>query len=183
MNVYLRAFEIPDHVQINQWRNDDENYRHTLGNKHFVSSEREKKSVESKIADNFNSIHLAICATASHALVGTLSIVDIDWRNRKACWGGIIIGNPEDRKKGYAYEASLLMLQFIFDELGMNRFYGYWKEDYALSINMGRKLGFKTEGVLRDYAYKNGKFHNAVIMAILRNDYYSLRVPAESCER
>ena len=175
MNVYLRAFEMEDYIQINKWRNDD-NYKYTLGNKHFVSSEREKKSVESKIADNFSSIHLAICAESNGALIGTLSIIDVDWRNRKACWGGIIIGNPEDRKKGYAYEASQLMLKYVFDELGMNRFYGYWHEKYIKSINMGKKLGFKTEGVLRDYVYKNGAFHNAIIMSILKDDYYSFEL-------
>ncbi len=176
MNVYLRAFEIQDYIQINKWRNDDDIYKYTLGNKHFVSSEREKKSVESKIADNFNSIHLAICSALNHNLIGTLSIIDIDWRNKKACWGGIIIGNSEDRKKGFAYEASKLMLKHVFDELGMNRFYGYWNEKYIKSINMGIKLGFKNEGVLRDYVYKNGTFHNAIIMSILKDDYCSLEL-------
>lgn len=169
MKVYLRELEIEDYRSIHRWRTE-ENYRYTLGNKHFVSAEREKKSIEQKISSN-KDIFLAICSGSDDQIVGTLSIIDIDWRNRKVCWGGIIIGEKEHRRKGYAHEAGQLMLEFVFNELGMNRMYSYWHEKNEQSIEMGEKLGFSKEGVLKDYIYKNGEFHNAVLMSLLRKDY------------
>jgi RimJ/RimL family protein N-acetyltransferase len=39
---------------------------------------------------------------------------------------------------------------------------------------MFEKCGYKTEGVLRQSIYKNGKFQNQVIMSILQEDFYQM---------
>jgi RimJ/RimL family protein N-acetyltransferase len=36
-------------------------------------------------------------------------------------------------------------------------------------------MGFRQEGVLRDYVYKTGKRHDMIIMSMLRDEFEQLR--------
>ena len=171
MKVYLRAFEMEDYKKITRWRKDPEVTKLVVGNKYFISSERDKKWVEEKIFDDRVNIYSAICLKENDEMIGYLAIINIDWRNRKAEWGGITIGDKENQKKGYAKEAAYLMLEYVFEELGLNRFSGYWLESHKPSIQLGLNLGFKKEGIFREYAYKRNKFHNIVILSILKKEY------------
>ena len=168
--VYLRAFEFTDLPILNYLRNNDEVYNYTGGNKYFISSAYDKKWIEDKIFDNKNQLYLAICLVENNELIGYLCIVDIDWQNRKAQWGGIVI-HPEHSKKGYATEASRLMLRHVFSELNLNRFWGYWLENHKTSLRMAEKLGFVKEGFIRDFVFKRNAFHNAYLLSILRNEF------------
>lgn len=171
MKVYLRAFELEDYKIINKWRKNEEITKLVGGNKYFISSERDRKWVEEKIFNDKINIYLAICFKETDEMIGYLSVVNIDWRNRNAEWGGIIIGDKEFRKKGLAKESAYLMLDYIFNELGLHRFYGYWLTSHKKSIQMGLKLGFKQEGILRECLYKNNKFNNLNILSILKKEF------------
>jgi [ribosomal protein S5]-alanine N-acetyltransferase len=168
--VYLRAFEIIDIEKLNELRNDDEAFLYTGGNKFYISTEYDRKWVEDKIFNNQHQIYLAICLTNTKELIGYLGINEIDYRNRKAQWAGINIDKSHSNK-GYATEAARLMLKFAFEELGLNRFYGYWLESNCPSIRMAEKLGFVVEGLVRGFVYKRNQFQNAYLMSILKEEY------------
>jgi RimJ/RimL family protein N-acetyltransferase len=169
--VYLRAFEYSDLELINKWHNDDEINLLTGGNKYFVSSEYDKKWIENKMLDNLRDIYLGICLKNDNKLIGYISINGIDYRNRTAIWGGIIIGFKNERGKGYAVEAANLMLDYVFNELGINCLYAYWLEKHTSSIKLGEKLGFKKEGILRERIFKSGQYNNEVVMSILAKEF------------
>ena len=168
--LFLRAFEYSDLEKLNTLRNDDEAYLYTGGNKFYISKEYDKKWIEDKIFNNLHQVYLAICLKDTEELIGYLGIYEIDFRNRKAQWAGINILKTYSNK-GYATEASKLMLKYIFEELGINRFHGYWLESNKASIRMAEKLGFETEGILRDFVFKKNQFHNVLLMRILRENY------------
>lgn len=168
--VFLRAFEFSDLEKLNALRNDEESFLYTGGNKFFISKEYDKKWIEDKIFNNQQQIYLAICLIDTKQLIGYLGINEIDFRNSKAQWAGINIDSSFS-KKGYATEASSLMLKFVFEELGINRFFGYWLESNIPSIRMAEKLGFLNEGIVRDFVYKRNKFHNVYLMSILKKEY------------
>jgi len=52
----------------------------------------------------------------------------------------------------------LLLLDFAFSERGFNRIWALILENNIASRRMFEKCGYKTEGVLRQSIYKNGKF-------------------------
>jgi ribosomal-protein-alanine N-acetyltransferase len=175
MRVYLRALDIEDHMLINKWRNDAEIQSLTAGNRYYVSLAMEKRWVEEKALDNSKNVYWAICLSITGEMIGYTSVNNIDWRNRKAEWGGIVIGESAHRSKGYASEAAFLMMEYVFCELGLHRFWGHWLEDHTASVLMGKKLGFKEEGMLRDDVYKDGAFHNVVTMSILESEFAEVR--------
>ncbi len=171
MRVYLRAFRPEDYLSINKWRHDPVLMAHVGGNVIFVSPEREKRWVESKIFDDREAIYLAICLKENDEMIGYLSISNIDWRNRKAELGGILIGRRDLWNQGYGAEAGRLMLEHVFFEMGLHRFYGYWLEENAGSIRMAEKLGLKKEGLLRHTVFKGNRWHNQWVMGVLKEEF------------
>jgi RimJ/RimL family protein N-acetyltransferase len=175
MNVFLRAFEMDDLPLINKWHNDEDINSLTGGNKYFVSSYYDKRWLEDKMLNNKDNIYCAICKKKTGNMIGYVSLNDIDYRNRKALWGGIVIGDKESRNKGYASNATFQLLQYAFEELGLNKVTGNWLQSHKTSLLLGQLFGFKKEGVLRSEVFKGGEYHNVVIMSMLKQEYQLLK--------
>jgi RimJ/RimL family protein N-acetyltransferase len=50
--VYLRAFETEDLELINEWRNDEDIFALTSGNKYFISKSLDEKWLKDKMVNN-----------------------------------------------------------------------------------------------------------------------------------
>jgi len=167
--VYLRALEPDDYKTTIKWRHDDEIWSMVGGPKYFVSSEYERQWILDAISDK-KQVRLGICLKESDKLIGIISILNIDWVNKSAR-GAYMIGEKEYWNSGLATEAMMLILRFAFFERGLHRISAIILESNIGSIRMCEKCGYKQEGVLRDSVYKSGKFHNQVIMSVLRDEF------------
>lgn len=168
--VCLRAFEYGDLPFLNKIRNDPVLFSKTCGTKYFISSEWDKKWVEDKIFNNKYQLYLMICLSENLTPIGYICAINIDYINRKAQWGGIVIDTSYSRK-GYGTESAHLLLNYLFCELGMHMICGHWREDHTASLKMAEKLGFRVDGTLRDYVYREGRYHNVKLLSILRSEY------------
>ena len=172
-DIYFRAFKIEDAELINELRNIPEYEDIIGGNKKFVSLEREKKWVEDIILnDDQSKIYLSICKKMNDEMIGYISISDIDYRNGKCNFGGIKI---KPGPVGYGFQAVLLLVKFIFEEMRIERCSGECLENHENMINLLLRAGFKKEGFMRNYVYKNGKYNNIVLLSILSNEYLEIR--------
>jgi RimJ/RimL family protein N-acetyltransferase len=170
MRIYLRGLNSCDADYLYNWFLDPEIQNLTSGNSFYPSVEYVKRWIEDKIF-NPKDIYLGICLVETNEIIGYLSVNNIDYRNRKAEWGGLVIGNKKFWGSGYATESAGLMLRYVFDELNINLFWAFWLEEHSSSIRMGEKLGFKKVGVIPQSVFKQGKYHNQLIMYITRKDY------------
>lgn len=170
MRVYLRAFEIEDYKKSIKWRNDQNIWKSTGGNYFFVSSEREKKWIENAIFNDENNIRLAICLKENDEYIGNINLINIDWINRQAEIS-IFIGEKKEWGKGYATEATKLMIDFGFSQRNLNRIYLTVLENNKVAIHLYEKIGFKKEGILRETLFKDNKYYNLMIMSILKKVY------------
>ncbi len=166
--IYLRAFEIDDYRSTVVWHNDDVIWSSVGGNKNFVSNEYEKKWVEDTIFSK-DSIKLAVCLREDDKFIGIVSLTELHWINRSAV-AGWMIGDMSLWGKGYATEAVWQLLNFGFDEKGLHRISCTILESNTASRKVALKCGFIEEGLLRDAIFKNGKFHNMVVLSILQDD-------------
>ena len=91
---------------------------------------------------------------------------------------GIITG-MEAWGKGYAREAMELILRFLFEERGMQVALLYTLSDRVRMMGLAKKLGFRTSSVLREATVIGGKASDAIIMDLLREEYYSTRGSAD----
>lgn len=168
--VYFRAFELDDWKHFHSYRSDDLIYSNIVGNKYFVSAEREKKWIEAKIFNDKTEIYLAVCLKENDKCIGYTSINDINLRNLNAVWGSIFL-DKDERMKGLSIDVGVLLLKLVFEELPIHRFYSYILESHIGSLRMVEKLGFKIEGVQRESVYKLNKFHNVIGISILKHEY------------
>lgn len=172
LRVYLRALEPSDYKTTIAWRNDDEIWSMVGGPKYFVSEEYEKQWVLNAV-NNTKDIRVGICLKENDKLIGLASIVDVDWINRSG-QSSSMIGDKSYWSKGLATEARLLLLKFAFYERSFERIWAHVLESNIGSIKMCEKCGYKKEGLLRNSVYKNGKFHNQVVMSVLKNEFDDL---------
>lgn len=173
--VFLRAFEPNDYIQINKWRNNYEIQRLTCGRFRYVSSEMEKNWTQQQMLNNTSNIYLSICLNdETQEMIGYTSINDIDYANRKAHGGGIVIGEQSYRSGQYLIDTLLLIFEHVFNDLGMHRFTGSCLQEHRHSGLMMEMMGFRLEGIERESIYKMHNYHNIHKYSILAKDYYEL---------
>ncbi|MBQ9434670.1 MAG: GNAT family N-acetyltransferase [Bacteroidales bacterium] len=171
--VYFRALEDEDAVLIHQWKNDDELNAYTIGLNKKTCYEEELEWVRAHKMYHPYSAYWAICAKDTGKMVGWACLTNIHYINSSAETGAIVIGDPQYRD-GYAWiETILFMLEYAFERLNLNRLYGKSILGHK-SSNMVEELMFMPrEGLLRQAAYKNGRFYDVSYAAILRDEYYA----------
>jgi RimJ/RimL family protein N-acetyltransferase len=102
--------------------------------------------------------------------VGVISLMNISDANESAELS-VIVGHPEDRHRGYGTEAIELLLGYAFEEVGLNRV-GLSAFDFNdEAIAAYEKLGFAVEGRYRQAIKRNSRFHDAILMSIMKGEW------------
>jgi len=103
-------------------------------------------------------------------IIGDIALQDIDNRNR-SCSLGMGMSKLEYRNKGYGKEAVKLILEYGFNNYGLERI---WAGTLEMNISAQKsleKLGFKLEGIERKAVYFGGKRYDRFNYGILAEDY------------
>lgn len=80
----------------------------------------------------------------------------------------------EHWRKGLMTEALSVIIQWGFAQLDLNRIEALVMLENTASIQLLKKLDFVEEGVLREYGFWKGRFHDLKIFSLLRKDYNHL---------
>ena len=136
-----------------------------------LSIEQQMQWFEKNIGDQRNLRF--IIETPDDGAVGIATLVDIDWKNRRATHG-IKLANKEIRTKGIGTDSVMAIMRYAFDELGLHRLDGAWFDFNTASKALYTKCGWKEEGVRREYVYKQGQWRDLTIVGILELDYRKL---------
>ena len=117
-------------------------------------------------SDNGNAGGAGFCVeTLNGDLIGHVALWGADVRSRCATYG-IVIG-PEHQSHGLGSEATRLMIDYGFREMGLNRIELHVYAENERAIAAYQKVGFAQEGVLRSKLFYGGTFHDVVVMAAL----------------
>ena len=173
MNIYgnfviLRAIEREDLEILHRAINDPFLEKMEESFNFPISLTQQEKWLENVLQ---NRSDMRLMVEYQGAAVGWISLTNIDWKNRCA-HQGIKIFSEEYRNRGIATDAINALCQFAFHELGLNRL-----ETSILSYNTPslhlycKKLNWQQEGVRKKAVYKNGHFHNVILLAILQEDF------------
>jgi [ribosomal protein S5]-alanine N-acetyltransferase len=73
-------------------------------------------------------------------------------------------------RQGLMREALDVALNYAFDQLGLNRIQATTDLDNQASTGLLASLGFVEEGVMRQWGYWKGAFHDVRLLALLRAD-------------
>ncbi len=176
MNIYgkkvvLRAMELSDCEMIREMFNDPEMEDVVVGWAFPVSQYAQTRWLEEHYADK-NSFRFVI-ETKEDGPVGIATLIDIDWKNRRADHG-IKLSSIEKRKKGIGTDTVMAIMRYAFDELGLNRLDTSWFDNNMPSKGLYKKCGWVEEGVRIEYIYKKVKYRDLTVAGILATDYYKL---------
>ncbi|WP_022750263.1 GNAT family N-acetyltransferase [Lachnobacterium bovis] len=176
MNIYgkkvmLRAMELSDCEMIREMFNDPQMEDLVVGWAFPLSKYAQQKWLEAHYNDR-DSFRFVI-ETKEDGPVGIATLIDIDWKNRRA-YHGIKLSSKEKRTKGIGTDAVMAIMRYAFDELGLNRLDGSWFDNNEPSKGLYKKCGWSEEGVRREYVYKKGAYRDLTVVGILASDYYKL---------
>ena len=99
-HIRLRAIDTDDLPLLVRWRNDPRVYRHFF--EHEPLSLTMQQRWFQKFLDRENELFLIAEGIKSSEPLGTIALVDIDWRNRRAELGRILIFPTNIGTKGTA---------------------------------------------------------------------------------
>ena len=168
--VMLRKMTEQDILKYHEWKNNLDIMRSTSPYLDMYSFEETKQFVMDVILNNQNSKSYMIVDNETHNVIGITSLVNIDWKNRNAeCI--IDIGEKDYWGKGIGKESLSMLLQYAFLELNLNRVGLKVYSFNERAINLYNNLGFVKEGEIRQEIYRDGSWHNTIIMGLLAQEY------------
>jgi len=170
--VYFRAFEEDDSELIYQWKNDDEIQKMTVGLNRRMCREEALDMVRAIMRHRDDRVYWAICAKDTNKMIGYASLINIHHINRSAVFGGLIIGDKEYQDGMAWIESYLFVYEYGFERLNLNRIEGTILLGHKASSTMGNVMFSVREGVLRQAAFKNGKYYDVALGSLLREEYF-----------
>ena len=165
-HVILRALEREDVERCYRWMNDP-NIVRTLKSRYPIAFINEVEWLESAVHPNPAERHFAIERRDDRTHIGNASIHDIDWVSRVG-WFGLFIGEPTAWNRGFGSDAIKALVRFAFDEmnLGKLRIHVFDYNDKAKHVL--EQHGFVQEGKLERDFYREGRYHDIVILSAFR---------------
>ena len=165
-HVILRAFEREDAERCYRWMNDP-NVVRTLKSRYPINFSNEIEWLERAMLPSPSERHFAIERKDDRTHIGNASIHDVDWVSRTA-WFGLFIGEPSAWNRGFGGDAIATLMRFAFDEMNLEklRINVFDYNERAKHVLTSR--GFVQEGrLVRDF-YREGAYHDIVILSAFR---------------
>lgn len=165
--IYLSP-RSPDDAEIfTKWLNDFEVTDYISKSPKIITFEGEKEFLEKQRS---NSADFAIVTLNNDNIIGTISLENVNSIS-KAAELGIFIGEKDYLSKGYGAEAIMLVLDYGFNYLNLNSIRLQVLEFNQRAMKCYNKCGFIETGRIRKIEYLNGKYYDAILMDILREEF------------
>lgn len=167
--IILRPVEKTDLERLVTWRNDPSISKYFF-NVFPLSMAGQENWFEDLLGREDK--RLFIIDTTEKVPIGTVGLDNIDFKNQRAEFGSLLI-QPSHQGKGFALDATMTLLRFAFDHLNLNRIYLQVFNWNKPAIKLYLRCGFQEEGLLRQSVYKDGRFQDILLMAVLRDEFKS----------
>ncbi|GGV02099.1 N-acetyltransferase [Streptomyces albospinus] len=170
--VRLRGIEPDDAVAFQRFAEDEERLGDLLNPPRSAESYRVWAAKQASARPDGDRFQLAVEAVDTGDIVGAVGSHHADPR---AGWFeyGVTIG-AEHRRKGYAAEAAVLLLRFMFAEQRYHKCQVRIFAHNEASLALHRRLGFVEEGRLRELAFLAGRHRDVVMMGMLTDEFAQL---------
>lgn len=167
-NLILRATNLSDAEAIFQvFANEDVTKYHDL---EPPTSIEQVKGLIHRRSERFQSkqgIRWGIARKNDNVIIGSCGyrykspfLGEIGYELAKAHW-----------RQGIMTEALGAVIEFGFQAIALNRIEAMVMLENTASVKLLQKLGFLEEGILREYGYWKGQFHDLRIFSLLKKDY------------
>ncbi len=145
--IYLRPLQFFDASVSWRWRNDPKVWEFTGNRPNIYVTQQMEEEWISRVLLMQDEQRYAICISESDKYIGNVQLTSI---NKHAAEFHIFIGAREEWGKGYATEATNLLLNFAFIQLGLNKVYLKVNVNHDRAIKIYQKIGFEVDVINKD---------------------------------
>jgi diamine N-acetyltransferase len=174
--LYLRRYSEEDAVYLRQCY---QNAVFMAQYNHYIPRHQRAEELAIKLREAHDmhpcqskSVDWIIVKKNTNQPVGIANLVQIQFAHRRA---EFLIGlpAPEDHAQGIGLEASLLVLDYAFNKVGLNKLTSVVYEDNVSSQRNTLALGFVQESFLREHIFDpgTGKFNSIYGNGMTLNDF------------
>lgn len=153
-----------------EWQEDPENLDFFRNFNFPLSIDEMEMFYTSSVLGQFDKKFFVIYSIKENAPIGMIHLIEINRQARKLEIG-ILIGEKGFRGKGHAFDALVVLCDYIFNRLNLNKVYIRIMESNKRLIQFCKRGGFEVEGVLKEEVFQDGDFHNQVYLALFRKTF------------
>jgi RimJ/RimL family protein N-acetyltransferase len=128
------------------------------------------EAIEKAVEEEKNTFYFAIRSKSDDRLLGFVRLHWIEWSHGTGVLE-LAIGDPAERRQGYASEAMRLILRYAFDELNLYRLTAYVAEDNQPALGLLKKFGFREEVRRRKAIQHDGYICDLLHFGLLREEW------------
>jgi diamine N-acetyltransferase len=168
-SVRLRAVEPEDLEMLYRWENEEENWKQSNTLVPFS-----RYILKRYIANSHRSLYetcqlrLMIDTLPEGKTVGTIDLYDFDPYHHRAGIG-ILIADPNERRKGHATAALRVLTRYAFETLSLNQLWCNILEGNEESMNLFISQGFVVCGTRREWARVGDRFVTEYTLQFIRS--------------
>jgi diamine N-acetyltransferase len=169
-SVTLTAVTEEDYALLSQWTSSN-TWVYASGIQSHISP-AELKAFLDRVDDKF----LMVCTHDG------LAIGMVSWKPAGPPGNyvvGAMIGDSDMWGTGFGLEATLLLVGMLFDSKKAHRVEFTCGVFNRMAVENFCSGMITVEGILRDYYFVDGAYHDALIGSVLRDEYYARREPSE----
>lgn len=169
--VLLKSVEPNDLEQLRAWRNLPE-YRKHFREYREISTQMQQRWYENSVVNDNKTLMFAVRDRKTDVLLGCCGLCYINWVGRHADLS-LYIGKDECYidDEGLAEESCVLLFNYAFGELGLNK---VWTELYEFDdkkISLYSNLGMTIDGRWRKQYFYEGKWWDSLLLEILAEEW------------
>jgi len=162
----LKILEQKHLAPLREMRNDPTTWQ-WLTDVGFISEVGEEKWFE-KLSQDKSRMYLAV-ENKEGNFVGVLRSDEWDRTNRSVRVGSDI--SKSYRGEGFGTEALGNFVDYLFTDQNMNRVWLLVVDKNEVAKKLYKRLGFKVEGIQREAIFREGEYHDYIMMSVLCGEW------------
>lgn len=167
MKIILKNIDHVDIDKVVKWKSDPELSKQIMSQFKVINKTEALGWLDKNSADpnqRLNGIY-GITNDNSNIFLGITRLMYIDFKSKNTEFG-IYIGEKKFQGNGIGSKALNLTIRQAFDELGLFKIYLKVNSNNIKAINLYKKFGFITEGVLKEHYFEDNKFQDISYMSL-----------------
>ena len=166
--ISMRPVEARDLEKIRNLRNEQSTWQY-LSDASLISESMQHQWFDN-LTRTMDERYYTVEKTKDGVFLGVIRTDQIDLKNRSIRVGCDII--PSERGKGYGTMAFHMILRYFFIYNSYHRLWLCVLENNNIAKKLYKNVGFKEEGRLREAIWREGKWHDYIMMSILKEEYH-----------
>ncbi len=167
--ITFRQIEREDLPQLRDWRNQERIRKNTREYKLLTMANQEEwyKDISLKKKDDMFLI------IDNGERVGVCGLTNTNWKDKHTEFSYYSGLTNAFRNGKIALEVYKFLKKKAFKEFNLHRLWGEIYSCNTPALKLAIKCGLKEEGVLRQTYFWEGKYHDSIIVSILKEEYFS----------